>query len=271
MDCVQLGKFLNANTAFHIGIMTVELPVSIDVQTVYLKAVDRYLIGLNRSKLNYPFCSSSDYPFQLYHRPRNGAYLTRTFVVTGFREGRCDAMRKEQDIEADEFAGQLLMPECLLLCCTFRWPSKMAEYFKVSHTAIWQRLNNLKRLDDLGDAEKEKRYTRCCDVCGNANILIGYTKYCSICGKEMSKNTWGVMPIHYSEPESARNRVVIRSAVRICTRQKKVNAQAADSRGGIRVLQSVLRSIRRLTGTAYRVEGSPYSFPKGFLPTGGMR
>ena len=79
----------------------------------------------------------------------------------------------------------------------------------MSHTALWQRLNNLKRLDLLSDAEKEKRYIRCCDVCGNSNILVGYTRFCSICGNELSQNTWGILPVYYSGPESSKNKVMI--------------------------------------------------------------
>lgn len=39
VDCVKLGKFLNESPAFHIGIKTVKLPISIDAQTVYRQSV----------------------------------------------------------------------------------------------------------------------------------------------------------------------------------------------------------------------------------------
>jgi rubrerythrin len=119
------------------------------------------------------------------------------------------SIRDEENIEADEFAGQFLMPEHLLIRCSYRWPSKVAEQFKVSHTALWQRLNNLKRLDLLSDEEKEKRYIRCCDVCGNSDILFGNTKFCPICGNELNENTWGVLPQHFSGPEAVKNVVMI--------------------------------------------------------------
>lgn len=207
VDCVQLGKFLNENPIFRIGIKTVELPISIDAQTVYLKEVDRYYIGLNRSKLRYPFRSSSDYRANFTIAHELGHILLGHLSLPDTQKD--DALRQEQDTEADEFAGQFLMPERLLLRCTFRWPSKVAEHFKVSHTALWQRLNNLKCLDLLGDAEKEKRYTRCCDVCGNRIVLMSFARYCSICGNELTKNTWGILPFPYYGPESSRTKVMI--------------------------------------------------------------
>jgi ribosomal protein L37E len=207
VDCVQLGRKLNENPVYRISIKTVELPTSIDAHTVYISSTDRYYIGLNRIKLRYPFRSSSDYRANFTIAHELGHILLGHAAIADCEKD--ETIRQEENIEADEFAGQFLKPESMLLHCSYRWPSKVADHFRVSHTALWQRLNNLKRLDLLGDTEKEKRYVRCCDRCGNIDIDFGFDKFCSICGKEITKDTWGVLPMHYTGPESDKKITII--------------------------------------------------------------
>lgn len=207
VDCIQLGKWLNENPAYRISIKTVPLHAGIDAQTIYIGSLDKYLIGMNQNKLRYPFRSTSDFRANFTIAHELGHILLGHAAIADVDKG--SQVRDEEDTEADEFAGQFLMPENLLLRCSFRWPSKVAEQFKVSHTALWQRLNNLKRLDLLSDEEKENRYIRCCDVCGNTGINFGFDMYCSICGKEVNKDTWGVLPQRYSGPESEKKIVMI--------------------------------------------------------------
>ena len=61
VDCVQLGIWLNNNTMFKIEIKTVDIPIHTDANTIYVTGMDKYLIGLNRNKLRYPFQSSANY------------------------------------------------------------------------------------------------------------------------------------------------------------------------------------------------------------------
>ena len=81
-----------------------------------------------------------------------------------------------EDLEADEFAARLLMPENLILKSQFRTGSELAEHFLVSEQACFKRLNNLKRLDLYQVPARAV-----CPVCGNDRISPA-ADYCVICG-----------------------------------------------------------------------------------------
>ncbi|OPZ88418.1 MAG: Double zinc ribbon [Firmicutes bacterium ADurb.Bin419] len=100
-----------------------------------------------------------------------------------------------EDLEADEFAGRLLVPEQLLLRSNFISREAVAKEFLVSHQALYKRVNNLKRLDLFRSAPVET-----CKNCGNSDISP-IAEFCIICGTELtSNNVKGVKQIEYSIP-----------------------------------------------------------------------
>lgn len=74
-----------------------------------------------------------------------------------------------EEHEANEFAGQPLMPEFIIYTCNFYSLERAAEYFMVSKTALWMRLNTMNRLDLL-----TSKRTRSCSCCGNMNFSSFY-------------------------------------------------------------------------------------------------
>ena len=69
-----------------------------------------------------------------------------------------------EEHEANEFAGRLLMPEKMLCSCNYYSIDSVAQYFIVSRSALWKRLNNMKRLDLLNS-----RKIQACSRCGNTD------------------------------------------------------------------------------------------------------
>lgn len=96
-------------------------------------------------------------------------------------------IEKNDEYEADEFAGRLLMPEQLLLKTGFTTCAEIAEEYLVSEQALYKRLNNLKRLDLLRGSPK-----RICSVCGNGS-LSPMASYCGICGNVLKRKSGGVV------------------------------------------------------------------------------
>src|SRR5690606_18320362 len=79
--------------------------------------------------------------------------------------------------EANEFAGRLLMPEKMLCSCNYYSIDSVAQYFIVSRSALWKRLNNMKRLDLLNS-----RKIQACSRCGNTRFSV-FAGFCGICGQ----------------------------------------------------------------------------------------
>jgi hypothetical protein len=89
---------------------------------------------------------------------------------------KSDEQKSREDLEADEFAARLLMPENLILKSQFRSGAELAEHFLVSEQACFKRLNNLKRLDLYRAPARAV-----CPACGNDRISPA-ADYCVICG-----------------------------------------------------------------------------------------
>lgn len=102
-----------------------------------------------------------------------------------------------ENLEADEFAGRLLMPENLILRTNFISAEIVSYEFLVSRQALFKRVNNLKRLDLY-----KIPTIMTCKRCGNTNISL-MAEYCNICGAEVnSTSIRGVKRILYNPVES---------------------------------------------------------------------
>ena len=98
-----------------------------------------------------------------------------------------------EENEANEFAGRLLMPGPMLYTCNYYSTDAVAQYFIVSKTALWMRLNNMKRLDLLNS-----RKVRSCSCCGNTHFSP-FAKFCGICGNPIRNNLRGIRQIFYPQ------------------------------------------------------------------------
>ena len=96
---------------------------------------------------------------------------------------KSEETRRQEDLEADEFAAELLMPERLILQCRFSSYHELSAAFLVSDQACFTRLNNLKRLDLAGAPRRAV-----CSVCGNARISPA-AAFCEICGTPLDEKT----------------------------------------------------------------------------------
>ena len=85
------------------------------------------------------------------------------------------------------------MPDYMLYTCNYYSIDAVAQYFIVSKTALWMRLNNMKRLDLLNS-----RKVRSCACCGNTSFSP-FAKFCGICGKPISNNLRGIRQKFYPQ------------------------------------------------------------------------
>lgn len=146
---------------------------------------------INRNRVRYPFETSADrrLNFTLAHEIGH-IMLDHLKVPRNLKTGN-DIFQEEH--EANEFAGRLLMPSKLLSCCNFKSAANVATYFNVSNTALWMRINKMYRLDLL-----QCKKGSVCNNCGNTSFSH-FSNYCCICGKRLDKNLDGVLRVSYSD------------------------------------------------------------------------
>lgn len=142
INCVNLIKIIENRGKINLmAISSTALKNHEDAKTIYIPELDKYLIAVNREKVHYPFKSSKDrrLNFTLAHE------LAHIFLKHSDLPDECkdDFERELEELEANEFAGRLLMPKQKILSCNFASLSKVAKYFNVSESAILKRLSNL--------------------------------------------------------------------------------------------------------------------------------
>jgi uncharacterized OB-fold protein len=109
-----------------------------------------------------------------------------------------------EDLEADEFAARLLMPERLILKSQFSSYQELSKEFLVSDQACYKRLNNLKRLDLCRIPARDT-----CPQCGNSQISP-VAEYCEICGEYLpAGGKQGVRIVEYTRTMADRHNRVI--------------------------------------------------------------
>lgn len=162
-----------------------------DAVSIYVKEQNVYQIILNKNKVRYPFIDSKDrrLNFTIAHELGH-IVLDHLSIPDTYKS---DYEKHVEDLEANEFAGKLLMPEKTLVHCNFVSIPAVAKHFNVSNTALWMRLNNLQRLDLL-----ESNKSRVCNVCGNIQFHK-VARYCRICGNTLKNNLNGVEKKSYYE------------------------------------------------------------------------
>ena len=109
-------------------------------------------------------------------------------------EAKSPEERLRDDLEADEFAGRLLMPAGLVRACRPKDLSALAEAFLVSEQAAARRLANLGSPDIFRPLPG-----RACLQCGL--VSASGAAFCAVCGRKAGPPT-GVLPVPYPAPPS---------------------------------------------------------------------
>lgn len=191
LDCTTLLQKMKATQIIPFTYGFFNLPENYDAITNYRCKYDLYLMQINRSKVRYPFETSSDrrLNFTLAHEV---AHIMLDHLKVP-RDLKSSIEIEMEENEANEFAGRLLMPGPMLYTCNYYSIDAVAQYFMVSKTALWMRLNNMKRLDLLNS-----RKVRSCSCCGNTSFSA-FAEYCGICGRPIRSGLRGIRRILYPQ------------------------------------------------------------------------
>lgn len=200
VDCVKIAKFINDNfSRYNIRFQsTDELDPGVFAKSMYIKELNCYYISINKAQLidcetnrmKYPYTISSDciINFTLAHEFGH-IYLEHAHTPESHKS---EDILFEENMEADEFAGRLLMPELTIKKCRFDELDQTAKLFNVSRSALIRRLKELKM-----DTHLETNSFRACQTCGNSSIKPD-DRYCSICGA-FNNHQNSVLSIEYHD------------------------------------------------------------------------
>lgn len=122
----------------------VEMPDSIDGTAKYIHEHNVFLVSINSNKGKYPYETSRDRRLNFTIAHEIGHIALEHVLSTA---EKTKEQEDYENLEADEFTARFLMPEALLFSLNYYHIASAAEYLMVSQTALWKRLNNMKRLD----------------------------------------------------------------------------------------------------------------------------
>lgn len=189
LDCMKLlDKMKDAQAIpFFYGFFS--LPDKYEAVTNYQSDQNVYLMQINLNNTRYPFDTSASRRLNFTIAHEIGHIMLNHLKVPRSLKTKDDI--KLEECEANEFAGQLLMPDKLLSCCNFSSIGAVAGFFNVSNSALIVRLGKTYRLDML-----YRKKGNVCSNCGNESINFA-AKYCCICGIMLENNINGVFRISY--------------------------------------------------------------------------
>lgn len=192
LDFVDIILKIEADQSIPIHVESITtLSNKTDAATVYSEEDSKFIVVVNRKKIQYPFIISKHrrLNFTLAHEIGH-IYLYHHELPDDCKN---DEELKLEELEADEFAGRLLMPEVKITTCNFTSLAKVAERFNVSEWAVLKRLSNLKRRD--------LRFSGTFLVCENCeNVEINPTdNYCNICGIFLEDGVRGITTMRYDD------------------------------------------------------------------------
>ena len=191
LDCILLIKKMEELQLipFHYGFF--ELPSIYDALTEYNCEYNVYLMQINKNKVKYPYERSRErrLNFTLAHEI---AHIILDHLSIP-REAKTRDEKVLEELEADELAAILLMPKHFIVSCNYYSLRSNSEFFIVSETALWKRLNNMRRLDLL-----TSRKISTCITCGNTRFSI-FSEFCRICGNPVRNRLNGFKRTYYPE------------------------------------------------------------------------
>jgi hypothetical protein len=189
LDCTKLIREMKETQIIPFFYGFFRLPEKYEAITDFKSEHNVYLMQINRNKVRYPFETSSDRRLNFTLAHEIGHIMLDHLKVPRNLKTATDIEREEH--EANEFAGQLLMPEFIIYTCNFYSLERAAEYLMVSKTALWMRLNTMNRLDLL-----TSKRTHSCSCCGNMNFST-FAEFCGICGQPIQNELRGMRRIIY--------------------------------------------------------------------------
>lgn len=191
LDCMALIERIVTKKVIHLELKLKDMPLECDGFSDYLPDSSQYVIFINKNKVRYPYQTSEDrrLNFTLAHEIAH-VYLGHTDVP---RDAKTEEELDLEELEANEFAGRLLMPDKLVSSCNFYHIHVVAAHFLVSKTALWVRLNNLKKLPLL-----KSRPLRTCPGCGNTHFTA-FAEFCGICGRSIRGGLKGIRRLYHEE------------------------------------------------------------------------
>jgi len=199
VDCVQLAIQLNKDQRANIKIKsTLELPKKVLGRTHYIRQVNLYLVSINymqlydsmKQRAKYPYVYSSDRMINFTLAHEFGHIFIGHAEISDCEKN--DEIKAEEDLEANEFAGRLLMPKASIENCNFSTLGEVAAHYLVSEQAILKRLTHLGRHD-----KRQASQTVVCSNCWNKKIESHYD-YCPVCGVPLTDKK-GVFTMHYTD------------------------------------------------------------------------
>ncbi len=189
LDCIKLLEKMKETQVIPFFYGFFRLPDKYEAITNYHSDQNVYLMQINQNNMQYPFETSANRRLNFTIAHEIGHIMLNHLKVPRNLKTKEDIRKEEQ--EANEFAGQLLMPDKLLACCSFNSISSVAEFFNVSDSALMVRLGKTYRLDML-----HQKKSNVCSNCGNESM--DYTaKFCCICGIVLENNKNGVLRVSY--------------------------------------------------------------------------
>ncbi len=192
IDCPKIIQKMRSSGIINLEYTFQDLSDKLDAITTYNPEEKIYLIQFNKNRIRYPFQTSSDRRFNFTLAHEIGHIVLEHLLIPVDLKTKADIDHEEK--EADEFAGRFLMPEHLIYSCNFYSLAMIAKSFNVSKTALWMRLNNMKRLDLINS-----KVIRSCNKCGNTDFSM-FSEYCGICGNPLNKATLkGIRKIYYPQ------------------------------------------------------------------------
>ncbi|MCB2291434.1 ImmA/IrrE family metallo-endopeptidase [Clostridium sp. CS001] len=191
LDCTLLIKKMKELQLIPFEYGFFELPPIYDALTEYNYKYNVYLMQINKNKAKYPYEHSHErrLNFTLAHEV---AHIILDHLKIP-REAKTSEEKILEELEADELGGILLMPKHLILSCNYPSLKSTSEFFIVSETALWKRLNNMKRLDLL-----TSRKISTCITCGNTCFSI-FSEFCGICGNPVRNSLNGFKRVYYTQ------------------------------------------------------------------------
>ena len=191
LDCTHLLQKMKATQLIPFEYGFFRLPDKYEAITDFHSSHNVYLMQINRNRVNYPFATSSDRRLNFTLAHEIGHIMLDHLKVPRELKSKTDILIEEN--EANEFAGRLLLPDFILLTFNYASLDSAAQFFLVSKTALWMRLNNMKRLDLLNS-----KRTYSCSTCGNVSFSP-FTEFCRICGQPVCNGLKGMRRITYPE------------------------------------------------------------------------